>query len=75
MLGDHERFDQEAIDGLVWRGIEGERGEVDLLVPELEQMEIGVEAVDQRLVRRDPRLAGPFPQPVVELPWRHRPTD
>lgn len=74
VLGDNEWLDQKAIDGLVRGGVERECREIDLLIPEREQVKVGVQRVNKGLVRRDASLPRPLPQSFVELAWSHRPT-
>ena len=67
----YQRFDEQPVDGLVGCVLQRERGEVDLLVPELEQVEVRAERLNGLGVQGNVRLAGPLRQPLVELPWRH----
>lgn len=71
MACSHQGLDEKPIDGLVWRVRQGERRQVDLLMPELEQAVVGGEPFGQVRIDRDPRLAGSFREAVRELPRRH----
>ena len=67
----NERFDEQPIDGLIWRVVQRERGEIDLFVPEFEQPVIRAERLGGLRINGDVRPPGPFRQPLAEFPWRH----
>lgn len=67
----NERLDQEAVDGLVGGVLQRERGEIDFLVPELEEAVVGSQGLTDLGIEADVRLPGPLRQPLAELPWRH----
>ncbi len=71
MAGHDEGLDEQPVNRLVWGVLQRERGEIDLLVPELEQAIVGRQRFSGLGVQGDVRLAGPLRQPLVELPWRH----
>ena len=64
-------LNKQTVDGFVWGVFQGEGGEVDLLVPELEQAVIGAQRVNRLGIQGDAGLPGPLRQPLVEFPWRH----
>ena len=47
VAGHHQRLDKQPVDGLVWGVLQREGGEVDLLVPELEQTVVGAERLNE----------------------------
>ena len=69
--GRDQRLDEQPIDGLIRGVFQGKRGEIDLLVPDLEQAVIGTQGLSRPGVKADIRLAGPPRKPLAELPWRH----
>lgn len=71
MSGCDQRLNEEAIDCLVGGVLERECGEVDLLVPMFEELEVGAQGFSRPRVNRDVGFAGPLRQSVVEFPWRH----
>ena len=71
MAGRDQRLNQQPVDRLVWRVFQRESGEIDLLVPELEQAEVGAQSFSGLGIQGDIGLAGPLRQPLAELPWRH----
>lgn len=71
VLGRGQRLDEQPVDGFVWSVFQGESGEVDLLVPELEEPVVSGQRFNGLRVERDVRLPGPLRQPLVEFAWRH----
>ena len=69
--GGDQGLDEQAVDGLVWSVLERERREIDFLVPELEEAEVGGQRLSGLGVQADVRFPGPLRQPLAELPWRH----
>ena len=67
----NERFDEQPVDGLIWRVVQRERGEIDLLVPEFEEPVVSAERLGGLRIKGDVRPPGPLRQPLAEFPWRH----
>ena len=64
-------LNQQPVDSIVWRVLQRECGEIDLLVPELEQPVVGAKSLSGLAIQDNVRLSGPLRQPIAELPWRH----
>ena len=71
MFRGNQRFDQEAIDGLVWRVGQRKRREIDLLIPEFEEVVVGHQRIDELRVKAETRFAGPFQEPIAQFPNHH----
>lgn len=71
VLGGDQWLDQQPVDGFVRRVLQREGGEVDLLVPGLEEAVVGGQSINDARFQRDVRPPGPLRQPLAELPWRH----